>query len=62
MTENDKLHDALERQSELITALHREIALLKAKNAEQIKTIVALTAQYREQASEGKTYSEGCRP
>jgi len=62
MNENDKLHDALERQSELIKALRNEIALLKAKNAEQMKTIIALAEQHRElteQLSEGKEYSEG---
>ena len=45
MSELNKLHDALERQSEIIAALRNEIALLKAKNAEQMKTIVALIAK-----------------
>lgn len=45
MTELDKLYDELERKSELIKALRNEIALLKAKNAEQMKTIVALIAK-----------------
>jgi hypothetical protein len=66
MSENDRLHDALERQSELIAALRNEIALLKAKNAEQMKTIIALAAQYRECVeqlqADGKDYREGCKP
>lgn len=62
MSETDKLYDALERQSELIAALRNEIALLKAKNAEQMKTIIALAAQYRECVeqlqADGKDYTE----
>jgi len=84
--ENDKLHDALERKSELIAALRNEIAA-KGKRIDDLRiaveaglrisetnrkaqqriceleqTILHLTAQCKEQDSEGKEYSEGCKP
>lgn len=65
MNEIDKLHDALERQRELIAALRNEIATKDKRIAELEQTILYLTAQCQEcveQLSEGKEYSEGCKP
>ncbi len=53
--ENDKLHDALERQSELIHALRVEIATkdkrikeLEGRNKQQELSIMALAKSYKE--------------
>jgi len=65
MNENDKLHDVLERNSELIKALRNEIATKDRRIGELEQTILYLTAQCQEcveQLSEGKEYSEGCKP
>jgi chromosome segregation ATPase len=65
MSENDRLHDALERQSELIKALRLEIATKDKRIADLEQTILYLTAQCQEcveQLTEGKDYSEGCKP
>ena len=66
MNENDKLHDVLERNSELIKALRNEIATKDRRIAELEQTILYLTAQCQECVeqlqSDGKTYSEGCKP
>lgn len=55
MNENDKLHDALERQSELIKALRNEIATkdkrikeLEGRNKQQELSIMALAKSYKE--------------
>lgn len=88
-SESNKLHDALERQSELIAGLRNEIAT-KDKRIADLRiaveaglrisetnqkaqhrigdleqTVLYLTAQCQEcveQLSEGKEYSEGCKP
>lgn len=62
MNEVNKLMDELERKSELINALRNEIATKDKRIGELEQTILYLTAQCAEQLSEGKEYSEGCKP
>lgn len=56
MKENDKLHDALERQSELIAALRNEIATkdkrikeLEGRNKQQELSILSLAESHKKQ-------------
>ncbi len=65
MSEVDKLNDALGRQSIVIAGLRNEIATKDRRIGELEQTILYLTAQCQEcveQLSEGKEYSEGCKP
>lgn len=66
MNEVDKLLDELERQSELIKALRLEIATKDKRIGELEQTALSGTAQCQECVeqlqSEGKAYSEGCKP
>lgn len=55
------LADSHERNRQLAA----EVARLQGENAQQAQTILYLTAQCQEcveQLSEGKEYSEGCKP
>lgn len=70
MSEIEKLHDELERQSELITALRNEIATKNARIAERDKRIAELESHLAAvlatvdaaTAPDGRTYAEGCKP
>ncbi len=65
MSEVDKLHDALERQSELIHALRVEIATWKngfAAANEALRLAAVRIAELEAAQADGRTYSEGCTP
>lgn len=61
MSELDKLHDAIERQSEIIAALRNQIAT-QAAQIRQLEAQLAATLTTIETACDGRTYSEGCKP
>lgn len=60
--ESNKIHDALERNSEVIKALRNEIAT-KDKRIKELEAELTAIAEWQELVTaDGRTYSEGCTP